>query len=326
MTVTTAITTETKTSSAYLIKIALLIISLAAIAAFWQKLSLRSFWDKLGFIKGIKQSQAINEGTPLEVPPAQNTDSEVIITQNIAYGEHDKQKLDLCEPKNKTTVLTPGIILIHGGNGDKSAYMGACKRLAAQGYIAAAINFREEPAPAYPMLLDDGKLALSWLINQPGVDQRRLGALGGSGGGWISSMLGTQEFDHKVDCVVNQFGPTDYTDPTLQTMPFWVQRAFPKLFAATIDQARDTYINASPLTHLTANDAEFLLTRSLNDHLVPRSQAERFLDKLAQVGKQADFIEFQGTGNGHALKITPQEAERVWNIEIEFLDSCLAKN
>ncbi len=263
---------------------------------------------------------ALEYDTDVSVTDTQN----ISVQRNVAYGDDPKQVLDLCKPKTLTS-KAPLIILIHGGGGDKVSYISSCQRLAQSGYFAATVNYREDPPPAYPKALDDVRDALSYLLKLEQVDTKKVGAMGGSAGGYLSSMLGTQEENQKVACVVNQFGPTDLTDPSILNLSIWKSRLFPKMFGnVTYEENPELYKNASPITYVSANDADFFFTRSVNDPLVPKSQAERMIAALRSVGKQvANVYEFNGTGGGHATKLPSKDAEKLWNMQINFLDSCL---
>lgn len=252
-------------------------------------------------------------------------ETSIVVQRNIPYGKEGKQVLDLCRPKNLTGNVS-GVALFHGGGGDKSDFLPICKQLAASGYVAATINFREEPAPAYPLLMADAKLALAWLRERPNVDGRRMAAWGGSLGGYLSSHLGTREDTEKVQCVVNNYGPTDLFDPALEENTWLMEQAVEKFFnGVTKEEDPDLYRDASPVTHVSADDAEFVFTRSVNDNLVPKSQAERMIEALRAEGKDVpDLFEFQGTGNAHALKMGRTEMQRVWDFQKGFLDRCLA--
>lgn len=252
------------------------------------------------------------------------TTSEVNIERNIKYGPSDKQAVDICAPKGQTGSL-PLVLLIHGGGGDKSQYASTCRRLAASGYLAAAINYREEPAPAYPKALDDTEKALAFLRNNRNVNPARTASMGGSAGGFLSSLLGTKETDQKVMCVVNQFGPTDLTDPAILSLPIWKTRLFPKMFGnVSYEEDPQLYKNASPITYVSGDDADFFFTRSTNDPLIPKSQPIRMIEALRKVGKIVpDLYEFDGNGGGHATRLPSQAAEKLWNAQKNFLDNCL---
>lgn len=272
---------------------------------------------------GLLKVLGLRQGGSGALDPA--AEASTVVQRNIPYGEEGKQVLDLCRPKNLAG-KAPGVALFHGGGGDKADFLPICKQLAASGYVAAAINFREEPAPAYPLLMADAKLALAWLRERPDVDGRRMAAWGGSLGGYLSSHLGTREDTERVQCVVNNYGPTDLFDPSLEENTWLMEQAVGKFFnGVTKEEDPDLYRDASPITHVSAEDAEFVFTRSVNDRLVPKSQAERMIAALRAEGKDVPALfEFQGTGNAHALKMGRTEMQRVWEFQKGFLDRCLA--
>lgn len=250
--------------------------------------------------------------------------SGVVIQKDIPYGDLEKQKLDLCEPKGLTGKV-PGVILIHGGQGDKSSFMRACRKLAKKGLVAISVNFREEPPPSYKVVLADNQKALAWLKARPEVDNQKIGAMGGSLGGYVSSMLGTVEGSDKVQCVNNNFGPTDFTDPSEWEGSSLAEEFVEKFFGGvTYDEDPQLYRDLSPITHVSSNDAgKWLFTRSTNDSLVPRTQMTKMIDKLKTLGIQTEFIEYDGTGGGHANKLPALEALKLLNQKVNFLVSCL---
>ena len=67
---------------------------------------------------------------------------EAIVEPDIAYGSQTKQRLDLCRPKNAIG-KHGGVMIIHGGGGDKSQHRDQCKSFAERGLVAIAGNCRE---------------------------------------------------------------------------------------------------------------------------------------------------------------------------------------
>lgn len=252
-----------------------------------------------------------------------STFSEIEIQYNIEYGTHPKQKLDLCKPTNVTKDL-PGVMLIHGGGGDKQSFLATCKALAKRGLVAVTINFREEPPPSYENILADTNSAYGWLLNQEEVDSNKMGVMGGSLGGYIASMLGTQDHQNKPICTENNFGPTDFTDPNFE--PSAINENFVEKFfgGVTHDENPELYINLSPITHVTDDDSpQWFFTRSKNDKLVPRTQMILMVDKLKTAGLQTKFYEYFGFGRGHANKMLPWSSKKLFNKRVNFLVDCL---
>lgn len=263
-----------------------------------------------------------------EEPISQLPDEEyadIRVEKDLSYGTHPDQKLDLCRPK-EITGKVPGIILIHGGGGDKESFLWFCQQYAKRGFVATAVNYREEPPPVYPKALEDVKAALTWLKARKEVDGQRIGASGGSLGGYLSSMLGTQEFENKVKCVANNFGPTDYNDPAWEDVsPEALERFVAKFFGdVTPEENPELYRQASPITYVSANDAVgWFFTRSKNDRLVPESQMTRMIEALAAVGIETKYYEYSGTGGGHANNLSFQEAQKLNQKKFGFMEKCL---
>lgn len=259
------------------------------------------------------------------IPKLLNTrTSKVIVEQNISYGSHEMQKLDLCKPKDFQGNV-PGVMLIHGGGGDKKSFLNSCKKLAENGFVAITVNFQETPAPSYKVVLSDNRKALAWLKSSNKVDGEKIGVMGGSLGGYVASMAGTGEFKDKVDCVVNNFGPTDFTDENWEYSP-WKDEFIEKFFGGvTYEDDPELYKNLSPITHVSENDAlSWLFTRSTNDPLIPRSQMTRMIDALNSNGKETEFYEYDGKGGGHSNKLPLWKARKLFNKRVNFLTNCLS--
>lgn len=260
---------------------------------------------------------------------ANSQDSSLI--KDLPYGPDPMQKLDLCIPNNLSSGNSASlVILLHGGGGDKSDFLSVCKMLAERGIPAATANYREDPPPAYPRVVEDAKSALAYLTKlaqNRGITIQKTGAWGGSMGGYLSSMLGTNEFDNKVDCVSNNYGPTDFTDPAWEGYTEADEQFINKFFGGvTYEQDPQLYQEASAITYVSTNDApSWLFTRSTNDHLVPRSQMIRMSDALRAIGIDTEIYEYTGVGPGHANKLPPLQARKLLNKRLDFMQNCLSQ-
>ncbi|OGM12572.1 hypothetical protein A2V80_00925 [Candidatus Woesebacteria bacterium RBG_16_39_8b] len=258
-------------------------------------------------------------------PNGADAASNIIVEKDIAYGSLPKQKLDLCKPKSVSGKV-PGVILVHGGGGDKSDFLNACKELAKNGLIAITVNFRETPPPSWKVILEDNRRALAWLKARNDVDSEKIGAMGGSAGAYVASMMGTTEFENKVNCVENNFGPTDFSDEAWGEGPLYDEFVDKFFGGVTYEENPELYKQLSPITHASANDANpWFFTRSTNDQLVPRSQMTKMIDALENVGISTEFYEYEGTGGGHANNLPPLAALQLFNKRINFLVDCLSR-
>lgn len=249
---------------------------------------------------------------------------DIVFQEDIAYGSHSKQKLDLCKPASLNGKI-PGVILIHGGGGDKSQHTAQCKSLARNGFVAISVNYREDPPPTWKVVIADNRTALDWLRSHENVDPARIGAVGGSQGGYVASLMGAVDDIDKAECVNNNFGPTDLTDPSEWEDSELYDEAVEKFFGGvTYEENPALYRQLSPITHVTSGNAEnWLFTRSTNDNLVPRTQMTKMIDTLNSVGIQTEFYEYEGSGGGHANKLGPLKARKLYNKKINFMTNCL---
>ncbi len=196
---------------------------------------------------------------------------------DLPYGPYAAQTLDLCMPAG-TTGSRPGVVLIHGGawmHGDKLRWRSLCLQLAAQGFVAASIDYRLAPEWPWPAQLVDAQLAVRWLRAQAsslGLDARHLCAYGDSAGGHLAVFLGVLHSIHAgdlaaaltaqspaVSCVVDDFGPTDLV--SLAPTPLGQQIAGPLFGGKTPQSDPALYRDASPVFAVAPASAPMLLVQ-----------------------------------------------------------------
>ncbi len=124
----------------------------------------------------------------------------------------------------------PAILCIHGGGfraGNRQGYDKQCLRLAQHGYVALTVSYRLAPKYPFPAAIHDVKAAVRWTRANAAkyhIDPARLGVTGGSAGGHLAQFLGVTgdvkqfegdggnpEQSSRVVCVVNYYGPSDFT-------------------------------------------------------------------------------------------------------------------
>jgi len=82
---------------------------------------------------------------------------------DIAYGECERQKLDLYQTERKKRAL---LVFVHGGawsSGDKKDYHFFGQAFATEGFDVAIVNYRLAPHDIFPNYVDDLVLALDYL-------------------------------------------------------------------------------------------------------------------------------------------------------------------
>ncbi len=259
------------------------------------------------------------------------------VLTHVEYGRvGDKSlQLDLYQPRDMQRPA-PGLIMIHGGGwrgGNRRIMHTYCVLMAERGYVVATISYRLTGEAPYPAAVQDAKCAVRWMranAKKYHVDPERIAALGGSAGGHLAMMLGySADMAHlegdgghpgvssRVQAVVNFYGPTDLTTDFARSQGMLVSFMGGKRF----EQAREQYLEASPLTHLTADDPPTLTLHGTIDSVVPFVQAEMLDRKAAQLNVPHRLVAFPGWP--HSMNIAKPVHDRcVWEMN-RFLDEHL---
>ncbi len=239
------------------------------------------------------------------------------VRENLTYGPHERNDLDLFLPKDEGTKWRPAVIVIHGGawrSGDKRQLRMLAETFARRGYVAASINYRLAPKWSYPAQLDDCQRAVRWLRKKAKefrIDPNHFGAAGASAGGHLSLLLGTREtrdesdpelkgISSKVQCVLSIFGPTDFTNERyIQASRNPVLgKALIEFVGKPYDEAPDLWKEISPLHHLSPDDAPTFIIHGDQDPLVPLAQSEKFAEVCKKLGIPVRLVVIKGMGHG----------------------------
>ncbi|HLH57080.1 MAG TPA: alpha/beta hydrolase [Verrucomicrobiae bacterium] len=274
---------------------------------------------------------AVSRGAQLNIP------DDVIFEPNLEYANPDQQHLELSlarpkEPKRDA----PAILCIHGGGfraGTREGYDGLCLRLAHRGFVAATVTYRLAPKYQFPAAVYDVKAAVRWLRahrEQYRIDPAKIGVTGDSAGGHLAQFLGVTagvpEFEgdlgngsesSAVTCVVNRYGPSDFTKSYGASVD--AAEVLPLFLGGNLETARQKHIRASPLNWVTPNAAPTLLLHGTEDKYVAYEQALWMRDRLLACGVEARLVTFQGAGHG----FKGEDAARAEAELIEFFEKKL---
>jgi acetyl esterase/lipase len=260
----------------------------------------------------------------------------VTFTAGIEFANPDNQhlQLDLAMPGEGTGPF-PTILCIHGGGfraGTRDGYDGLCKTLAGHGYVAATITYRLAPAYPFPAAVLDCKAAVRWLRANAAkyhVDPARIGVTGGSAGGHLAQFLGVtagvHEFEGEgnpeqsstVACVVNFYGPCDFTRVYGKSVD--AAQVLPLFFGGDLESKRAEHIRGSPLYWVTPDAAPTLIVHGTDDKYVPYEQAGFLVERLAGCGVEAQLVTLAGAGHG----FKGADAETAQKALLAFFDAHL---
>lgn len=112
-----------------------------------------------------------------------------VLEEDIAYGSHPRQKLDLYKPK-QPRADGKTVVFFYGGSwdhGEKGEYLFVAQALASRGIAVVVPDYRLYPEVRFPTFIEDGAQAVRWAADRIGTD--KLFLMGHSAGGEIASML-----------------------------------------------------------------------------------------------------------------------------------------
>ena len=249
---------------------------------------------------------------------------EVTVLRDIPYAgtKNPRQMLDLILPTKRTGKRPlPVIAFIHGGgwrNGNKSSGINRVAGLVQTGqYVGVSIGYRLTGEAIWPAQIHDCKAAIRWLrgnAKKHGMDPDKIAVWGSSAGGHLVSMLGStggvKELEGKlgkylgqssrVNAVVNYYGPSALLQ--MDDHPGKMKHNAPNspeslLVGAPIQEAKKKTRQASPLTHVTKDDAPHLHVHGTTDPLVPFHQSQIYHSALKKVGVESTLITVKGGGH-----------------------------
>jgi arylformamidase len=121
---------------------------------------------------------------------------------DVAFGPDPLQRLDLFMPATKGA---PVQIYIHGGawrGSDKAGRAYPAEVFVPAGVIWAPINYRLAPGATLDQIVDDVRLAVSWVYKNAdsiGADRDRIYVSGNSAGGHLSGMVLAEGWEPAFD-------------------------------------------------------------------------------------------------------------------------------
>jgi acetyl esterase/lipase len=237
---------------------------------------------------------------------------------SVSYGEGTRTNITYCtigEVQEKMDVYVPSASMprplpvavhVHGGgwiSGNRSTgtrFLELKETLLERGYLVVSLDYRLAPAYKYPSQIEDVKCAirhLRSLASRYGLDPDRIGAWGGSAGGQLVGLLGTADgsagFDEvggfqgmssDVQAVIALSAITDFTSPDE------LRDDYSRAFRTWPDPTSPEMIEASPVTHVTPDDASFFFIVGDEDELVLPEQSVRMDQLLRGAGVSSSLL------------------------------------
>jgi acetyl esterase/lipase len=250
-------------------------------------------------------------------PPAVPDGVRAELDVPYAGTTNPRQRLDLYLPKKPAGEgPVPLVVFIHGGGwraGSKAAGAVLMPLVLSGEYALASVAYRFTDEAIWPAQIHDCKAAIRWLRANAatyGIDPDRIGVAGSSAGGHLVCLLGTTggvaeldgtlgehvDEDTRVTCVVNQFGPTDFVE--IEETNAMAKDLVAKLLGGKPEDVPAVARTASPVTHVTMDDAPVICIHGTADALVPYSQSTKLDRACEKAGVECLVLTIPGGGHG----------------------------
>lgn len=235
---------------------------------------------------------------PFNVGPAM--DDAAVLGQGVAYGDGDRQKLDIYGPKDPKGPA-PVLMFIYGGSwkqGQRQDYQFVGRALAANGFVVVIPDYRLYPQVTYPKFLEDNAAAVKWIqdhIESYGGDTSRFFIAGHSAGAYNAVMLGLEKsflseynVTMPVKAVVGISGPYDF-------YPF------------EYDEVRNTFggtdnpEGTQPINLVTSDEPPMLLLQGNQDPIVRMTNTDHLAHKLKAAGDWVTVKYYDNIGHMEAV-------------------------
>lgn len=245
--------------------------------------------------------------------------SRQVLYEDVAYGTHERQVMDICFPENIDDYESV-IVFIHGGSwigGDKSAFHARLKPISkAIGCITVTMNYRFISAQTNCLdILNDIDAMLTKvksMASTRGATCKKVMFVGFSAGSHLS-MLYSYTRSHIAPitpcAVVSYSGPSDLSSDDFINGPLKASPASNigllsrltgvNLAALTRADQKKILFRFSPIKYVSSYTVPTLVVHGRQDELVPINDTYRFINVLNANGVPYKFIEFPSSG--HAL-------------------------
>lgn len=147
------------------------------------------------------------------------------------------------------------------------------------------------------------------------IDADRLGVMGGSYGGFMTSWIigHTNRFKAAIsERAVNNHFSMCYTSD--------IGAVFKSYFGPLYLEDPEEYMRMSPITYVRNIETPVLILHSENDLRCPISQAEELFSALRFLGKEVEFVRFPGESHELSRSGSPRHREKRFEIILDFLD------
>lgn len=249
------------------------------------------------FFGGVS-ALALSACSPVNVLNAMVPNSGYYLTQDVAYGDAERQKLDIYQPVDGAAEGSPTVVFFYGGGwekGDKKDYKFVAEALTSAGITVVIADYRVYPEVVFPAFMEDAAAAVAWTVNnieQFGGDADLLYVAGHSAGAHIAVLMSLDSrylANHasstdQIKGVIGLAGPYDFLPLKSRTLK-------------SVFGSADTQWQSQPVNHVTTNHPPMLLLVGEKDSTVLPRNSYRLAEMLEEKGNSVELIRFKDYGH-----------------------------
>ena len=267
--------------------------------------------------------------------PEINAD-DLVDSQVIRYKSFDGLEVPSILYKPKTASAThkaPALLLIHGGPGGQTrvGYSALTQYLVNHGYVVLGVNNRGSSGYGKTFYTaDDAKHgreplwdcveAKKYLATLDYVDQKKIGIMGGSYGGYM--VLAALAFKPEEFAVgVDLFGVSNWVRTLQSIPPYW--ESFRKALYKEIGDPNTDLENlraTSPLFHADKIVKPLIVLQGVNDPRVIKPESDEIVENIKKRNGVVEYVLFDNEGHGFTKKANEI---RAYKAILDFLDRYL---
>jgi acetyl esterase/lipase len=252
---------------------------------------------------------------------------EILVTTGLAYGPHEKQRLDVFRPAD--TPKAPLVLLVHGGGwsgGCREQYWRTGLPLAEAGIASASIGYRLLPDVAWPEMPHDvlrGAEYLAAHARELGIDASRAVTWGSSAGGHLALMLQAWRDRWVREGVVRE------APAIVGTVAQCPVVDFPEPVPESIN--RKALFNGHSHSEVSPMHADPKLFRSVlvaqgdADELTPLEGAQAFVARLAAAGVDARLEVIPGAAHAFGYDTLSDASQACLKVAIPYVKGRCAR-
>ena len=278
-----------------------------------------------------KKATKLTDSLNPEINPSDLVDSQV-----IRYKSFDGLDIPsiLYKPKHASPQnKVPALVLVHGGPGGQTrvGYSAMVQYLVNHGYVVLGANNRGSSGYGKTFFAaDDGKHgreplwdiveSKKYLASLGYVDEKKIGIIGGSYGGYM--VLAALAFKPEEFAVgVDIFGVSNWVR-TLQSIPPYWESFRKSLYKELGDPSKDleNLRAISPLFHTDKIVKPLIVLQGANDPRVIKPESDEIVENIKKRNGVVEYVLFDNEGHGFTKKANEI---RAYKSILDFLDRYL---